>query len=486
MKFLACLMLGLLHCGTLAAAVPLFTVGPGDKAAPAPREKPDEFTLVAFDVVTNVRGIAENALRERPDSVSLSLPTRNEAMSFTQYKFESLEGFTFNERGEVVLDPNVPFERVRYTWAGVTDYADVLLVVGEGRATARIVVDNDVYELITTGKDATLSWLDTSKFAPEFQYPPARQPKTWMFPTLPAAPKYIDRIKVLVVHTGAALTELGATGVVDRVEASIASLQTTLTKSDIIQTQVDLVRVGGNASTLVSYDQSPTTTNPTERILKHRAWVRTSSAVAALRNTHQADLVVMLVVEPEIGGVAYIQRPDCTLDFAYGTDSGVTCAGIGPGFAPLAVAVVNVRQSLADLTLAHEVGHIFGLEHERLPPPNTSASQASRPWSFGHAAVSPDLARGSRTVMHVYNPCPTPPNEPANPCPRRMNYSNPYVNFTSFPLTPSGTLTPDLGRIAFNARTFALLAPIVSEFRGPSVPDRIFRHDFEALPDVGL
>ena len=88
--------------------------------------------------------------------------------------------------------------------------------------------------------------------------------------------------------------------------------------------------------------------------------------------------------------------------------------------------------------------------------------------------------------MSVTNQCSTPQGQ-SERCPRRMNFSNPNVNFISFPNSPSGTFAPDpQGRYRFNARTFALFSPFVSEFRGPvTSTDRIFRHDFEALPDVG-
>ena len=340
-------------------------VGPGDPGAPPPNESPRSFgTRVEYQVQPNVRGIAENAVRDRPEKFTLSLPTRDEVMDFKQYKFEPLEGFIIGERGEIMVDPKVPTERLRYNWLGEGLYADVLLTVIGGRATARVVVDNDVYMLVTSEGRSTLRWLDMSKFPKDFEYPPRRDDKAWEFPVEPASRKYIDRVRVLVVHTGQAAVQAGnATALNDRVEASMTALATSLTNSSIVQTQVELIRPNGAASTLVNYNQSMPALagNATHRWFAHRAWLRSNATVKNLRNQHQADLVVMLVADLGPGGIAYIQRPGCTLETVpYNTDAGVACGGMGAGFAPLAVAVVNFEGALADLVFPHEIGHIFG------------------------------------------------------------------------------------------------------------------------------
>jgi hypothetical protein len=89
----------------------------------------------------------------------------------------------------------------------------------------------------------------------------------------------------------------------------------------------------------------------------------------------------------------------------------------------------------------------------------------SFPWSYGWF-----VENQNETIMSVAGAFFT-----CNNCPRALHYSNPNIPFLNSAV-PSGTAT------AFNARTAAFLAPVVSEFRNPVLTGLIFRAGFEALP----
>ena len=79
------------------------------------------------------------------------------------------------------------------------------------------------------------------------------------------------------------------------------------------------------------------------------------------------------------------------------------------------------------------------------------------------------------------------PNACSFGCPVNLQYSNPNIDFLTYPGVKSGSFTTDAqGRYKFNARTASLLAPAMANYRGPAVTDIIFRGDFESLPDITL
>jgi hypothetical protein len=194
----------------------------------------------------------------------------------------------------------------------------------------------------------------------------------------------------------------------------------------------------------------------------------------ALRNTYAADIMVMLVGDTGTCGVAYTQRPNC------GFQSNEPFCDVGADYETFAFSVVSTLCSVQTLTFPHEVGHQFGMEHD--PPNGSAGGSASYLWSYGHTVSTPTVQ--ARTIMSYENPAGLPANCP-NGCPVFLHYSNPNVPFLAFPAAATGTFTIDgQGRYRFNARTATLLAPAMTNFRGPAVTDRIFRSSLEQLPDM--
>jgi len=170
-------------------------------------------------------------------------------------------------------------------------------------------------------------------------------------------------------------------------------------------------------------------------------WVRNDSEVAALRDQYGADLVAHIV---ENGGpycgIGYVQRNP------------------GSGFAGWAFSVTD-RGCLSNSTLAHELGHNLGFEHD--PVNGTSPDNASYPWSFAHF-----LGGSFRTIMSYSNQC--------TDCPRKDYFSNPDIYYSANPLGIDGARD--------NARTGDLTASIVSDFRASVIEAPL---TFAAIGDFG-
>lgn len=225
----------------------------------------------------------------------------------------------------------------------------------------------------------------------------------------------------------------------------------------------------------------------------------TNTYVSARRNTMWADVMALARAPADpldtSCGVSKAQRHvaayDCPRD-------------PGSGFDPFSYLVFNPKCGADQLNLAHEFGHLLGMEHD---PHNAKLSQTpnrpSCPWSYGHRRADSALPSRYhfRTVMAYYNdpsgaalPGPNSCNTPAN-CPQIDAYSDPLqdwhgedngINPPPYGLQPAdpldvalsiGELTHPTWRPSQATQTLPRLAPIVSAFRPR--PDLIFANGFE-------
>ena len=154
--------------------------------------------------------------------------------------------------------------------------------------------------------------------------------------------------------------------------------------------------------------------------------------VHGLRNTLRADLVVLVSEDTTYCGLAYLMGSPSV------------------GFAGSAFAVVKPA-CFSNQTLAHEIGHLQGNDHDRL-----NGTGGAFPYSFGYRtcdAVAPTNGQSFRTVMS-YSCAGSP----------RLNYfSNPAILYNGAPMGVSYEQDP--ARSADNARSMNATAPYVSAFR---------------------
>lgn len=150
--------------------------------------------------------------------------------------------------------------------------------------------------------------------------------------------------------------------------------------------------------------------------------------VHTLRNTHGADLCALIVNTSDNCGIAYLMT------------------SLSSTFQTLAFSVTLRTCAAANLTLAHELGHNQGCQHDR-----DNADEGIYPYAYGHRFNAPDL---KRTIMAY---------EPGN---RVNHFSNPNVNFNGVPTgVPIGQPLE-----AHNAQTINNTALTISQFR-ESIPD---------------
>jgi hypothetical protein len=139
--------------------------------------------------------------------------------------------------------------------------------------------------------------------------------------------------------------------------------------------------------------------------------------VKRLRNEKRADIVGLIIDNPK----------GCGLSTRVGPDSDE------------AFFVVHHACATITLSIAHEIGHILGVRHDRF------MDQASKPFVYGHGYVN---GRKWRDIMSY--------NEGCGGCPRIPYWSNPRISFNG---EPTGTPASD------SARVILELAERVSKFR---------------------
>jgi peptidyl-Asp metalloendopeptidase len=315
-------------------------------------------------------------------------------------------------------------------WRGRSrfDKSKVTLTLHEGLLFGRIESGGDIFAVRPGLNGRTVvEKLDPDSFAPEWGHdaathghdkvPPLTsgdmmQEGSSTAPAIPAADGTVQ-IVLMSVYTPQARSAAGGTlQIQGRIQAAIDQANTAFSNSNMI-------------ARFVLAHTEEVAHNDTGNIETDLNWVTSNSTVAALRNTHSADMV-SLIVNNGGGycGIGWVQRRP------------------GSGFSNYAFQVTALS-CLANSTLAHEHGHNMGMEHDPVSA-GVSPSGASYPWSFGH------YVNGKFRTIMSYDVCSTS-------CPRILHFSNPEVLY-------DGTATGVLNQ-RDNAHTGDLTAPIVANFR---------------------
>jgi hypothetical protein len=157
--------------------------------------------------------------------------------------------------------------------------------------------------------------------------------------------------------------------------------------------------------------------------------VKADAATANLRNQLGADVVMLIGENGDYCGMASLMTSNST------------------SFAPNAYGVVY-SSCLSNQSLAHEVGHVQGLMHDRA----NSGYGGAFPYSYGYARCTSD-GTGFRDVMSY----------PCSGAARVLVFSNPYVNWNGYPAGIAYESSPSTS--AENARTLINTAATVAAFR---------------------
>ena len=194
-------------------------------------------------------------------------------------------------------------------------------------------------------------------------------------------------IDVMVVYSkqtaAAAGTAIGA-----QIQQAIDSANAAYANSGIT-TRLNLVHTAA-----VNYDESGDFNTDLNRLTSGSDGYM--DEVAALRNTHGADLVSLFVENGQYCGIAWV----------------------GPS-ASYGFSVINRGCASGNLSFAHELGHNFGALHDPYVDPGTS------PYAYGHGYAVP--AAGWRTVMAYNNAC----SAAGTSCTRIPYFSNPNLTYGS-------------------------------------------------------
>ena len=291
---------------------------------------------------------------------------------------------------------------------------DVILTVKKGFVSGLIYAPNAVYEIVPRKNKQILVQINQSEF-PECsgEIKPQQVETNYSQNDQTAALAQVDsgdRIDVLIVYTTAVKNFLGGDAQAQAFAQQAIATTNTVYRNSQIRQRLRLA----HAQEMV-YTESGTGGTDLSN-------VRTNAEVNALRETHKADLVGLVVNTLDGCGIGYLMN------------------AVGTGFSPYGYTVTARNCAVGNLSLAHEFGHNMGSAHN---PEN--ATGAAFPYSHGH------YVNGVfRTVMSYTDPC-------TSGCLRAPYFSNPSILFNG---QPTG-----IANQRDNARSINNTADTVASFR---------------------
>ena len=309
----------------------------------------------------------------------------------------------------------------QYVWhatlAGIED-GEATVSVTDGIAVGHITMPGAQYRIRYGGNGShVVEQVDTTRLPPEHQ------------PLVPdaadlAAPDPIPRqaadsgsvIDVMVVYTPDARAQAGGpAGIASAVNLAVANTNTAYANSGVTQ-RLRLVYSGEVAYVENHFDMGLDLTNLRDTDDGFM------DGVHALRDAYRADFVALLSTGTDYCGIAYLMTT------------------VSTSFAPFAFSVSNWSCATDDYTLAHELGHNMGLEHDVA----NADGEGAYPYAFGYQ--DPGFFR---TVM-------------AYQC---FDTSCPRIPYFSTPTRTYGGRPVGVANAAENARALNNSAPTTANFR---------------------
>lgn len=231
---------------------------------------------------------------------------------------------------------------------------------------------------------------------------------------------YGPHVRILVLYTPAAAQQSGPS-----IDARVSQYMTQL--SEVIHNS-NLSRITFGLAGVTQIDDHNPIANTSEHQLNA---IRTNDTAAQLRSAAHADIVVLLTANFELGNSCGRARLNASKAMAY--------------------AVVG--KDCFNYTFAHEVGHIFGAQHDYDTVHGNESSNAAYPWGYGYRSLGGNYGTvmaypfnsGTRRIAYFSSPSTsdngeTLGHETANNRRVLQQRANVVANF--YPAAPGTTPVP--------------------------------------------
>ncbi len=345
----------------------------------------------------------------------------------------------------------------RRSWFGRIEgreRSQAVLAVVDGFLAGNIRVDDKLYQIRSAPDgEQTVTEIDLAVFPDEL--PPVAADLAG--PTAPisdptAAADTGATVDVLVVYTHDAAVEADTAAPAGAIQAEIQLAVDEMNQTFLNSGILPRMRLVHAAE--VAYTETGNLSTDLQRLWKVGDGFL--DEVHALRDAHGADLVSLWVKN---GG------PDCGLSNQL--------AGDTTTFAPMAFSTVVRSCAASNLSFAHELGHLMGVQHDWYAYQNVDFLPAPPAYLYGHGFTNAligtvDVNARWRTIMAYNNEC----LFNGFNCVRVPYWSNPDVSYSLSPtgiLDPMGTPWDSLFNPADNRRCLNTTAFSVANFRQAAV-----------------
>jgi hypothetical protein len=293
------------------------------------------------------------------------------------------------------------------TWIGSDGRDEAIVHAEAGVVTGVIFNGARHFELEASQSGTKFEWVDQRKageparppVANVLEIPPARLPEKT------ATRVRESSIDVLFVYTPQAIEAVGGAAgnglinLTSQINSAVAVTNNAFRQSNA-NTRINVAAIEAAPAGIndTCIPPAPICQSPTygEAINIDLDTIQQNAIVAARRNAVRADTVVLIINEGGSGAPPFQAFVLC------GVARQLRTSEIG-NFGPFAYSVVKRSCATGNLTLAHELGHNFGLEHHPfeyggvLPPDPTFA------WSFAHSVGG--TTAGFHSLMSTDQEC---------------------------------------------------------------------------------
>lgn len=291
------------------------------------------------------------------------------------------------------------------------ELSQVVLIENNGQLVGNISSPQGFYQIRYAGDGVhAIRAIDQSAFPPEaepLEVNPAEITAAEVHSNPQSASDDGSRIDVMMVYTSATRAAAGGTpGIQNEIALAVAETNQSYANSGINQrlylvhsVEVDYTE-SGNFYTYLDHLQ-----RPSDGVIDH---------IHGLRDSYQADVVVMLVETGNYCGLAYVM------------------SNVASYFQAYAFSVVLRDCATGYYSFGHELGHNMGARHDWYEDDTNNS-----PYSYNHGTTNPP--DHWRTIMAYSNEC---TDSGAGYCSKIQYWSTPNLSINGDPLgVPAGTST---------------------------------------------